>query len=142
MDSLLESGVLWGFLLDLEVKRLLWPLEQLHNLPEDGDSPGWEEIPAVSAFQPKLCVSLVQVSLAPAFTCISLACRRLRGTPAFTDSYIGRPSFPQRIPITRKIKDCIDTPPASQNWVAVQSLQLSWVCLRFGDGFLSQAWLE
>ncbi|KAJ6656029.1 hypothetical protein lerEdw1_004434 [Lerista edwardsae] len=47
MDSLLESGAVWSFLLDLEVKRLLWPLEQLRNLPEDCDSPGWEEIPAV-----------------------------------------------------------------------------------------------
>lgn len=65
MDSLLECGVLWSFLLDLEVKRLLRLLEWLHNLSEDCDNPGWEEFPTVSAFQSKPCLSRAGFSCDP-----------------------------------------------------------------------------
>uniref|UniRef100_A0A8C5EZT1 GRAM domain containing 1B n=1 Tax=Gopherus evgoodei TaxID=1825980 RepID=A0A8C5EZT1_9SAUR len=47
MDCLLECGALWGLMLDQENEELLWYLRGLNSSPQEYDSPGSEEIPAV-----------------------------------------------------------------------------------------------
>lgn len=47
MDCLLECGALWGSMLGQENEELLWYLRGLKSSPQEYDSPGSEEIPAV-----------------------------------------------------------------------------------------------
>ncbi|KAM7137829.1 protein Aster-B isoform 4-T4 [Macrochelys suwanniensis] len=47
MDCLLECGALWGPMLGQENEELLWYLAGLNSSPQEYDSPGSEEIPAV-----------------------------------------------------------------------------------------------
>uniref|UniRef100_A0A8C3TFJ6 GRAM domain containing 1B n=1 Tax=Chelydra serpentina TaxID=8475 RepID=A0A8C3TFJ6_CHESE len=47
MDCLLECGALWGPVLGQENEELLWYLAGLSSSPQEYDSPGSEEIPAV-----------------------------------------------------------------------------------------------
>ncbi|XP_073177132.1 protein Aster-B isoform X12 [Lepidochelys kempii] len=47
MDCLLECGALWGPMLGQENEELLWYLGGLNSSPQEYDSPGSEEIPAV-----------------------------------------------------------------------------------------------
>uniref|UniRef100_A0A674IJR8 GRAM domain containing 1B n=1 Tax=Terrapene triunguis TaxID=2587831 RepID=A0A674IJR8_9SAUR len=47
MDCLLECGALWGPMLGQENEALLWYLRGLNSSPQEYDSPGSEEIPAV-----------------------------------------------------------------------------------------------
>lgn len=47
MDCLLECGALWGSMLGQENEELLWYLRRLKSSPQEYDSSGSEEIPAV-----------------------------------------------------------------------------------------------